>query len=99
VLDDVPAMRVLRAGALVVSGGGYSAWHEARALGVPALFLPRPRSWDDQHLRVAGSDPPTTPEALEAAIERGLRGHASAAEIGLPDGADAVAARVMEALA
>lgn len=98
VCDLFPAMRVLRAATLVVSGGGYTAWHEARVLGVPGVFLPRPRPWDDQHLRVAETRPPATPEELEAEIDRMLRSPPPPLPVDAADGADQIAATLLREL-
>jgi len=95
-----PAMRFLRAATLLVASGGYASWHEARALGVPAIFLPQPRPWDDQARRVAASHPPDTPEALEAAIAARLQTPPSPDPGPAPpgDGADEVATALAESL-
>jgi UDP:flavonoid glycosyltransferase YjiC (YdhE family) len=97
VQDVFPAMRVLRAAHLLVAGGGYASWHEAHALGLPALFLPQPRPWDDQAARVAATRPPTTPEALESDLARLLRDPPRPEPTPTPDGADAVATALLEA--
>jgi hypothetical protein len=47
-----PLLECLRAVRLLIGGAGYNLVHEARALGVPALFQPRPRKYDDQAGRV-----------------------------------------------
>jgi hypothetical protein len=45
-LECFPAVRLL------VGGGGYNLVQEARALGLPGVFRPRPRKYDDQKSRV-----------------------------------------------
>jgi hypothetical protein len=98
VIDAFPAMRVLRAATLLIAGGGYASWHEVNALGVPALFLPQARPWDDQAGRVAASQPPASPEALEAEIaQRLLDPPPPPAARPTSDGADAIASALLEA--
>lgn len=48
-----PWGRWLRAFDLVVSAGGYNAWHEIRLADVPAIFLPEEKKYDLQAERVA----------------------------------------------
>jgi hypothetical protein len=99
VLDVFPAMRVLRAATLLVASGGYASWHEAQALKLPAVFLPRARPWDDQARRVASTRPPESPEALEAEISRRLRTPVSLRATAPGDGADTLAVSLVEARA
>lgn len=63
-----PAMTFLRAADAVVAAGGYHSFHEARCLGIPAVFLPRPRLYDDQFLRAAGERIARSPAELEAGL-------------------------------
>lgn len=98
VRDVFPAMRVLRAATLVVAGGGYASWHETGALGMPAVFLPRPRPWDDQVLRVADTRPPATPEDLEAEVARRLRSPSRSEPVAAADGADQIAQALIREL-
>lgn len=53
---------------LLVGGGGYNLFHEARVCGLPAIFLPRDRRYDDQHWRVRESKTVDSPERLESAL-------------------------------
>jgi hypothetical protein len=63
-----PAARWLRAADVLVSAGGYHAVHEARAAGVPSVFVPQARRYDDQFRRVAGEVVALDPAALERAV-------------------------------
>jgi hypothetical protein len=69
-----PAAPYLPAADVVVAAGGYHAYHEVRAAGVPAVFVPQWRRYDDQAERVrdglVAKDPPT----LERAVASLLRG-------------------------
>jgi hypothetical protein len=67
-----PAARWLAAADVVVAAGGYHAFHETRAAGVPAVFLPQQRRHDVQAERVAGGRTASSPEELEAELRRAL---------------------------
>jgi UDP:flavonoid glycosyltransferase YjiC (YdhE family) len=68
-----PAMRYLRAADLVVSAAGYSAVWESRSLGLPAIWLPQARRYDDQAWRARGGLTAATPRQLEETIASSLR--------------------------
>ena len=70
--ERFPAMRYLRAADLVVAAGGYHAFHEIRQLGLPAVFVPQRRKYDDQFWRVRNDPRATEPAELETAIGEGL---------------------------
>lgn len=63
-----PAAAWLRAADVVVAAGGYHAVHETRRAGVPAVFVPQRRQYDDQAWRVRDETAATNPPQLEAAI-------------------------------
>lgn len=80
-----------------ITAGGFNTVWELMHCGVPCLFLPRPRGWDDQEGRVArcveaGAGlllPSREPEVVRAALRDLLRDgnhdrHASAAQRLLP---------------
>jgi hypothetical protein len=50
----VPLMEVLTGVELVIGACGYNLAHETAALGVPAIFLPQRRKYDDQLSRAEG---------------------------------------------
>ena len=50
--DDVG--QLLAAAPLVISAGGYNAYHEIVQAGTPVIFWPQERLYDDQAVRVAG---------------------------------------------
>jgi len=53
---------------LVVGAGGCNLFHEVQACGAPAIFLPRPRHYDDQHARAENYPTAGSPEELEALL-------------------------------
>lgn len=72
-----PAAPWLAAADLVVAAGGYHAVHETRRAGVPVVFVPQRRRYDDQAWRVQDEPVARTPAELEAAVRWLLarRGH------------------------
>src|SRR5262249_11112630 len=66
-LECLPAVRLL------VGGAGYNLVHEARALGVPALFLARERKYDDQAARLGPEKTSADPVSLFESIVAELR--------------------------
>ena len=72
--ERFPAMRYLRAADLVVAAGGYHAVHEARQLGLPAIFVPQRRKYDDQFWRVRDAPRAAGPVELEEAVAEALAG-------------------------
>jgi hypothetical protein len=87
-----PAAAWLAAAEVVVASGGYHAVHETLAAGVPTVYVPQRRRYDDQgwrvrHLPVA-MDPPALERAVRALLARG-RG-VDAGDAG-PSGAAALA--------
>ena len=91
----VPAMEVLRAADVVVSAGGYHATWEARAVGVPAVWLPQSRLLDDQLERCRCGRVASCPEELCDALAEILANRVAPATSVLCDGADAVAREVV----
>ena len=85
-----PAAPLLPAADVVVAGGGYHAVHEARAAGVPAVFITERRRYDDQWARVAGEIVATDPLDLETKVS-GLLAAGGVAPRGSGDGASALA--------
>jgi hypothetical protein len=88
-----PAAAWLAAADVVVAAGGYHAVHETRRAGVPAVFVPQRRQYDDQAWRVRGETVTTTPGGLEAAVRR-LLASGREREPRLAGGARALAALV-----
>jgi hypothetical protein len=66
-LECFPAVRLL------VGGGGYNLVQEARALGLPGMFRPRPRKYDDQKSRVAPENQFDRFDQLRKALATELR--------------------------
>jgi len=73
VIRAFPAAALLPAADAVVSAAGYHAFHEAAALGAPAVFVPQRRRFDDQVWRARDAVVATDPPSLEAAVRRLLR--------------------------
>lgn len=73
VLSLYPAMASLRAADLVVAAGGYAAFHETRAVGIPTIYLPQRRPYDDQRWRVRQCSTVSNPRDLAIAIAAALR--------------------------
>ena len=65
-----PAARVLAGADVIVTAGGYHAFWETRLAGVPTVFMPQRRRYDDQGQRVAGAIVATDPHDLEAQVRR-----------------------------
>jgi len=93
-----PAAAFLEAADVVVSAAGYHAAHETALAGVPTVFVPQARAYDDQAWRArermrgaaAGCALASDPAGLETAIARLLRdGRREPARFG--DGAAALA--------
>lgn len=64
----VPLMEVLTGVDLVIGPCGYNLAHETSALGVPAIFLPQRRTYDDQLGRAEGRLVARSGEELEGLI-------------------------------
>ena len=64
-VDHYPLLELFNGVDLLVGPCGYNLFHEAQACGVPAVFLPQPRRFDDQYARAAGSVTANSPEELE----------------------------------
>ncbi|MHB9110350.1 MAG: hypothetical protein ACYDCO_25120 [Armatimonadota bacterium] len=77
-----PLLELMHGVDLVVGPCGYNLFHEAQACGVPAVFLPQPRRYDNQHARAICSVTAGTPEGLEMRLRVMMpaRARAEAAE-------------------
>ena len=73
VVSLFPAAAWLEAADVVVTAAGYHAFHETAAAGVPTVFVPQRRRYDDQWWRARDAAVAADPPALEAAIARLLR--------------------------
>jgi hypothetical protein len=86
-----PAARYFPAADAIVSAGGYHAFHEIAASGVPAVFLPQERPLDDQPWRVRGWPVAHDPVGLEESLRALLGGAGPRPRAGFEDGALQVA--------
>ncbi len=91
-----PLLPCLPGAEVVVGAGGYNLFHETAAVGVPAIFLPQPRRFDDQHWRTRAARTADTPETLESALAAALA--APRPPVAYHNGADMVAAAIGELL-
>ncbi len=67
-----PLLELLPGVDVVVGAGGYNLYQETRACGVPGIFLPQPRTVDEQEWRVRNSPTASCPEELEARLREAL---------------------------
>lgn len=69
-----PASAWLCAADVIVSAGGYHAVHETQAAGVPTIYIPQARRYDDQWWRVrnlpVAADPATLERLVRALLGR-----------------------------
>lgn len=73
-LFPVPLMEALTGVDLVIGACGYNLAHETAALGVPAIFLPQRRTYDDQLGRAEGRQVARSGEELEGLMRDVLAG-------------------------
>lgn len=71
-VDYYPLLELLPGVDVVVGAGGYNLYHEVHSCGVPAIFLPQPRTVDDQHWRTQSATTACSPEELEARLREAL---------------------------
>lgn len=88
-----PAVRLLAAADVLVTAAGYHAFHEARLAGVPTVFVPQPRTLDDQRHRARAETIALDPSQLERAVRDAL-GRGIGRREPVPDGARRLAALV-----
>ena len=86
-----PAARWFAAADALVSAGGYHAFHETAASGVPAVFVPQERPLDDQAWRVRGWPVARDPVEMEEFLRRLLAGGGARPSATFGDGALRVA--------
>ncbi len=92
-----PAAPALRAGDAIVSAAGYHAFHEISASGVPAVYVPQTRLYDDQRLRASGRPTASSPWELALLIKKALTQKPASPAAGRP-GAGELAAMARERL-
>jgi len=93
-VDHYPLVELFNGIELVVGPCGCNLFHEAQACGVPAIFLPRPRHYDDQYARARNCPTAASPEELEALLRElmptHLRREAAAYANGAQEAAQAI---------
>jgi hypothetical protein len=92
VVRHFPLIERLPGVCLLIASAGYNLVHEARALGVSALFRPQPRRFDDQAARL--SDDERLAGELLPAIRHRLTAPLPSPS-GLPNGAVVAAQRIV----
>jgi hypothetical protein len=95
VVRHFPLVECLPGVRLLVASAGYNLVHEARALGVGALFRPQPRRFDDQAARL-GPDERLSGQLLPAIRDR--LAAPSPVPSGVTNGAGVAARRIAELL-
>lgn len=90
-----PLLEALRGVDLLVGAPGFNLWHEARATGTPAVWVPQPRRYDDQAARAAGGVVARSPADLEARLAEALAAPAAPRPATFPNGAADLAARLL----
>lgn len=59
-----PLIELFPSADLLIGGGGYNFFHEAKAIRIPALFLPEKRRFDDPFARTKNASVPTSLEDM-----------------------------------
>lgn len=97
-VTHLPLLELFNGVDAVVGPCGYHLFHETRACGVPAVFLPRPRRFDDQAWRAHAGHVPVadSPEALEERLRALLPAAPRAAAADYCNGAERAAAEILE---
>jgi UDP:flavonoid glycosyltransferase YjiC (YdhE family) len=86
-----PLMELLTGVDLVVGAAGYNLYHETQALGVPAVFVPQERLYDEQLARASGSAVASSPSELERLMQKWGQTPFPAEKVSVPiSGASAV---------
>ncbi|HEY3415537.1 MAG TPA: hypothetical protein VGM23_01520, partial [Armatimonadota bacterium] len=71
-IEHYPLLELFNGVDLVVGASGYNLFHEAQACGIPAIFLPQPRRFDDQRWRARAARTAGSPEELESQLRNAL---------------------------
>jgi hypothetical protein len=68
-VNHFPLIEALKGADLIVASSGYNLYHESQALTLPSLYIPQPKSYDDQFRR-AGALAVSSPDELEERLEK-----------------------------
>jgi UDP-N-acetylglucosamine--N-acetylmuramyl-(pentapeptide) pyrophosphoryl-undecaprenol N-acetylglucosamine transferase len=76
--DNAPALRLMAASDVAISGAGCNSFNELMHLGVPTIFVPMTTKADDQHARalraqIAGAGMVITPQEISGLIPPTLK--------------------------
>ncbi len=96
--DHYPLLELFNGVDLLIGASGYNLFHEARACGVPAIFLPRHKRFDNQQWRARASLVADTPEALETLILNALARPSSRHSVTYTNGAFIAARSIADLL-
>lgn len=94
-----PLFELFRGISLVIGACGYHLFHETRAAGVPALFLPQNRLYDDQFARAAQAQVAHHPQQLEHFLHQDLSPPMDRARPAFINGAEVAAEAIAQLLA
>jgi predicted glycosyltransferase len=98
-IQHFPLMEWLPGADLVVGPCGYHLCHETAAVGVPSVFVPQQRRYDDQCARAQDRLTARSPEELEAQMRRLAESPAERLPPGFVNGAEEAARLLAEVAA
>lgn len=68
IAECYPAVECMGKAELAIGSGGYNFFHETALTATPAVFIPRPKMYDDQFGRTAGAAQARSPEELRVLL-------------------------------
>jgi hypothetical protein len=98
-INYYPLFELFRGVSLVVGACGYNLFHETQAAGVPALFLPQRRLYDDQFARATSAVVAHDPHQLEHFLRTALTDPATRPAPSFVNGAEVAADGLMRCAA
>lgn len=111
VVHHYPLMELMNGFDVAISAAGYNTFHELMHCGVPTVFVPKMRGYDDQHKRAESAEhagaglvlvPSWIEQGLESRVQRLLASRASFSEAAMrlvpENGARLAAARMLQGL-
>ncbi|MHB9026978.1 MAG: hypothetical protein ACYC7E_22815 [Armatimonadota bacterium] len=97
-VEHYPLLELFNGVDLVVGASGYNLFHETQACGVPAIFLPQPRRFDDQRWRARAAHTAANPVELESLLRGELAALSPRASAHYHNGALTAAQAIAELL-
>jgi UDP:flavonoid glycosyltransferase YjiC (YdhE family) len=98
-INYYPLFELFQGVSLVVGACGYNLFHETQAAGVPALFLPQRRLYDDQFARATSAVVAHDPHQLEHFLRTALTDPATRPAPSFVNGAEVAADGLMRCAA